>query len=129
MRPVDDSRAMYDLLAQGDWDGVETFLAEDFVVFEPPSLPYGGEWRGRDALRRHYRHVMDFWDSPQVQWIDLIGGDDHTVAILRLTAKARSTGRLIDQKICEVTRFSESRMTEMHIHYFDTAAILAALED
>lgn len=103
------------------------FMADDFVILEPPSLPYGREWRGRDALRRLYAHVMGFWDKPRVEWIDLIGGDDHTVALLRMTATARATGKPINQTICEVTRFADGRMVEMQIHYFDTAGPLAAL--
>jgi ketosteroid isomerase-like protein len=128
MTPLEASRRMYECVRQGDWKAVEAFMADDLVIREPASLPYGGEWRGKDALQRLYAHVMSFWDEPRVEWIDLIGGDGHTVALLRFTMTARATGTRVTQTVCEVTRFAEGKMAEMQIHYFDTAALLKALE-
>lgn len=128
MTPLEASRQMYALVGQRDWGGVATFMADDFVIREPASLPYGGNWEGKDALQRLYAHVMNFWDQPKVDWIDLIGGDDHTVALLRFTMTARSSGIRVTQTLCEVTRFAGGKMAEMQIHYFDTAGLLKALE-
>jgi ketosteroid isomerase-like protein len=128
--PLDASKAMYAHVAKGEWDAVAELMSEDFVIHEPATLPYGGEWRGRDALQRLYAHVMGFWRDPEVRWLELLGGERHTVALLDLTATAPETGQRFSQRIAEVTTFDEAgRMSAMHIHYFDTgemARMLAA---
>src|SRR5436305_1568267 len=46
--PLEATKAMYDHVSRGEWDRVAEFMTEDFVINEPSTLPYGGEWRGRD---------------------------------------------------------------------------------
>lgn len=124
MTPLEVTQAMYDHAARGEWEAVAAFMAEDLVIHEPPTLPYGGEWRGRDALQRLFTHVMGFWDDPQVAWIDLVGGDTHVVALLQMSATVRATGKHFTQRIAEVTRFNaDGKMAEMHIHYFDAGEL------
>ena len=121
MTPLEATKTMYDCVAQGDWNAVAEFMVEDFVIHEPSTLPYGGEWRGRDALERLFGTVMTFWDDPQVEWLDLVGGETHVVALLLFTMTARSTGLRFSQRVAEVTAFnSDGLMAAMHIHYFDT---------
>lgn len=123
MSPVEASRAMYDCVARGDWAGVESFMAEDFTIHEPASLPYGGEWRGKDALQRLYAHVMGFWAEPQVEWEGLVGDERFAVALLRFSMTSRATGERFTQTVSEVTRFEGGKMAEMRIHYFDSAEV------
>lgn len=113
---------MYAAVSRGDWAAVENFMAEDFVIHEPPSLPYGGEWRGKDALQRLYVHVMGYWTQPSVEWHELLGGEDNAVALLALSATSPA-GERQTFEIAEVTRFENGKMASMRIHYFDTAAI------
>lgn len=129
MTPLDASKAMYAEVARGNWDAVADFMADDFVIYEPESLPYGGEWRGRDALQRLYAHVMGYWDDPVVQWQELVGGESHAVALLHFTVTARASGKRFETHIAEVTKFDEAgKMASMRIHYFDTAAMLGHLQ-
>ena len=119
--PLELSRAMYDHVKSGEWDRVAEFMAEDFVIHEPVSLPYGGEWRGRDAMQRLYAEVMGYWRDPAVEWLELVGGEHHVVALLILTATAPDSGLRFPQHIAEVTRFNaDGLMQSMRIHYFDT---------
>jgi len=126
--PTEATRMMYGHAASGEWDKVATFMAEDFVIHEPAGLPYGGEWRGPDALQRLFAHIMGFWQEPVVEWVDLVGNDKHVVALLRFSMTVPGTGERIVQRVAEVTRFdAQGKMAEMHIHYFDTAAMAQAL--
>jgi ketosteroid isomerase-like protein len=119
--PLDASRAMYDHVSRGEWDRVAEFMTEDFVIHEPSTLPYGGEWRGRDALQRLYSHVMGYWRDPAVEWVELVGGERHAVALLHFTVTAPDSGNRFSQHIAEVTAFDASgKMSSMRIHYFDT---------
>lgn len=124
MTPLDASRAMYAHLQKGEWEAVESFMAEDFVIHEPPSLPYGGDWQGRDALRRLYAHVMGYWREPRVEWIDLLGSETHSVALLRFSMTSKEGGERFSQHVAEVTRFDAAgKMAEMRIHYFDAGLV------
>lgn len=121
MSPLEASKTMYDHISRGEWDRVPAFMAEDFVIHEPSSLPYGGEWRGRDALQRLYAHVMAYWREPAVEWVDLVGGDRHVIALLHFTMTAPDSGKRFAQHIAEVTSFADDGlMQSMRIHYFDT---------
>lgn len=112
---------MYDCVGRGDWDSVAEYMADDFVIHEPATLPYGGEWRGRDALHRLFDAVMGLWKDPHVEWIDLVGGERRVVALLQFTMTAPKTGKRFTQRVAEVTTFNaDGLMAEMHIHYFDT---------
>ena len=129
MTPLEASKAMYDAVHAGDWNAVADFMAEDFVIHEPTSLPYGGEWRGRDALQRLYAHVMGYWEDPVVQWQELVGGETYAVALLHFTVTAKSSGKRFETHIAEVTRFDDAgKMASMRIHYFDTADMLGKLK-
>ena len=129
MTPLDASKAMYAEVARGNWDAVAGFMADDFVIYEPESLPYGGEWRGRDALQRLYAHVMGYWENPVVQWQELVGGETYAVALLHFTVTARASGKRFETHIAEVTKFDAAgKMESMRIHYFDTAAMLGQLQ-
>ncbi len=129
MTPLDASKAMYADVAKGDWDAVAGYMAEDFVIHEPSSLPYGGEWRGRDALQRLYAHVMGYWEDPVVKWMELVGGEKYAVALLHFTVTAKSSGKRFETHIAEVTEFDrDGKMASMRIHYFDTAHMLGQLQ-
>ena len=121
MSPLESTKAMYECVARGNWSAVATFMADDLVIHEPATLPYGGQWRGRDALQRLFKSVMGFWDDPQVEWIDMVGGETRVVALLQFTMTARTSGQRFSQRVAEVTTFNaDGLMSEMHIHYFDT---------
>lgn len=125
MTPLEASRQAYAEVANGNWDKVAEYMADDFVIYEPESLPYGGKWRGRDALQRLYQNVMSYWQDPEVTWVELVGGEKHTVAILELAVTVRETGKRHHTHIAEVTRFDDAgKMASMRIHYFDTDAMV-----
>ncbi|KTE04221.1 hypothetical protein ATE68_00775 [Sphingopyxis sp. H038] len=129
MTPLEASKAMYAAVARGEWDVVADFMADDLVIHEPTSLPYGGEWRGRDALQKLYAHVMGYWEDPVVKWQELVGGEKYAVALLHFTVTAKSSGKRFETHIAEVTEFDDAgKMASMRIHYFDTVHMVEQLK-
>jgi len=116
-------RSLYDRAHVGDWDGVETLLSDDLVIHEAASLPFGGEYRGRGALRRLYGIVMGYWDRPTVEIYNIIGDDTHVVALMNFTMTSKITGDTFTQKMAEVSTVENGLVTEMRIHYYDTAEV------
>lgn len=123
MTGVEIVTAIYAHARTGDWQAVEALMAPDLVIHEPPSLPFGGPWRGRDALQRLFATVMGTWDAPGVVVDTIVGDDRHVVALLRLTMTSRHSGRTFTQPVAEVSTITDGLVTEMRIHYFDTVEV------
>jgi ketosteroid isomerase-like protein len=117
-------REIYTLAGQGRWDEAEQLLSEDLVIHEPESLPYGGEWRGRDALRRLYAEVMTYWADPSVELRTIVGDEEWAVALLDFTMTSRTTGQRFTMPVAEASGAVGGKIVEMRIHYFDTAGLL-----
>ena len=121
---LDLMRQVYAIAGQGRWDEVEGLLSDNLVIYEPESLPYGGEWRGRDALRRLYAEVMSYWADPQVTVRSIVGDEEWSVALLDFAMTARATGDRFTTHVAEASRAEDGKIVEMRIHYFDTADLL-----
>lgn len=116
-------RDLYARARTGDWASVEALLSPDLVIHEPPSLPFGGDWTGRDALQRLFARVMGTWDDPRVEIDAIVGDDRHVVALLRFTMTSRVSGRTFTQPVAEVSVIEDGLIAEMRIHYFDSAEV------
>jgi ketosteroid isomerase-like protein len=116
---------IYRLASARDWAAVEARCHPEFTVFEPASLPYGGEWKGRDALPRVAAAMYGSWAAARVEIHEVTGGQDWGVVVLSLTMTSKRTGRTFTQTICEAGRFEDGLLKELRIHYFDTAEVAA----
>lgn len=121
-------RRFYDLVASANWTQAEAMLDDAFVIHEPDSLPYGGDWRGKHAFQRLFAFVMDFWRDPHVEWHGLVGDSQHVVALLTFSVTVKTTGARIVMPLTEVTTVLPSgKIAAMRIHYFDTHAMYLSL--
>lgn len=111
-----------------NWEAVAAVMADDLVIHEPPALPYGGEWRGRNALHELFSTVMTCWDDPVIVQDSLTSDGKTVVAMVRLTITSRRNGERVTHRIAEVSKVENGRVTEMRIYYFDTAQVLRELE-
>lgn len=116
---------IYALAGARDWDGVEARCHPDFVVHEAQVLPFGGEWRGRDALQRVAAAMYGTWAEAKVEIHEIVGGEHWAVVVLSLTMTSKRTGRTFTQTVNEAGRFEEGLLRELRIHYFDAAEVAA----
>ncbi len=117
---------LYALTGAGRWDEAAAYLTEDFVVREAESLPYGGDWEGRDALQRLYTHVFTFWADPEIEFHDITVSDDTIVSLLTIHATSRHNGERLAMKVAEVFHLRDGRISGITPYYFDTMAIVRA---
>jgi hypothetical protein len=130
MDSVATVRRFYGHVTAGAWAEAEAMVDDDFVIYEPESLPYGGEWRGKDAFQRLFAFVMGFWRDPHIQRNGLVGDDTHVVALLTFSVTVKATGERITMPITEVTTMLPSgKIGAMRIHYFDTHALRTSLSE
>jgi len=123
--PRELQSAVYAAAGARDWDKVESLIHPDFVLYEAECLPFGGEWRGKDALQRCAAAMYGTWAEANVDIHDITGGETHAVTVLTLTMTSKRTGETFAQTVNECGAFKDGLMTELRIHYFDAAEVAA----
>ena len=123
MSAADLVAQFYALARAGDFDAAEKMVSDDLVIHEAASLPFGGEWRGKDAFRRLVPAVMGHWSDPDVVIDGIVGDDQYAVAIIRFSMTSKATGERFMQHVSEVSRIEDGKIAEMRIHYFDTVEV------
>jgi ketosteroid isomerase-like protein len=123
--PRERLTAIYDAARARDWDRAGALIHPDFVLHEAECLPFGGEWRGRDALQRCAAAMYGTWESASVEIHDITGGDSHAVVVLTLTMTSRRTGETFSQTVNECGSFEDGLLKDLRIHYFDAAEVAA----
>ncbi|MDJ0642143.1 MAG: nuclear transport factor 2 family protein [Erythrobacter sp.] len=108
-----------------DWDKVESLIHPDFVLYEAECLPFGGEWRGKDALQRCAAAMYGTWAEAKVDIHDITGGESWAVTVLTLTMTSKRTGETFSQTVNEAGTFEDGLLKELRIHYFDAAEVAA----
>lgn len=117
--------ALYAAAGERDWAKVESLIHPDFVLYEANSLPFAGEWRGKDALQRCAAAMYGTWGQARVEMLDCTGGETHAVMVIRLTMHPKDGSAPFTQTVCEAGSFEEGLLRELRIHYFDAAEIAA----
>lgn len=115
--------AVYAAAGEGDWDTVASLIHPDFVLYEAKGLPFGGEWRGKDALQRCAAAMYGTWAEAKVDIHDITGGDHWAVVVLTLTMTPKNGGETFKQTVCEAGSFEDGLLKELRIHYFDAAEV------
>lgn len=115
--------AVYAAAGEGDWDTVASLIHPDFVLYEAKGLPFGGEWRGKDALQRCAAAMYGTWAEAKVDIHDITGGDQWAVVVLTLTMTPKNGGETFKQTVCEAGSFEDGLLKELRIHYFDAAEV------
>ena len=123
--PRDIQAAVYAAAGARDWDTVESLLHPDFVLYEAECLPFGGEWRGKDALQSCAAAMYGTWAEAKVDIHDITGGDSWAVTVLTLTMSPKDGSAPFSQTVNEMGVFEDGLMKSLHIHYFDAAEVAA----
>ena len=61
------AEAAYLLAPEPDFAPVADTLDAECVIYQPASLPYGGEWRGRAGFEKWMRAFSSVWASLEVK--------------------------------------------------------------
>mgnify|MGYP002780480046 CR=1 FL=1 len=116
---------VYATVATRDWAAVEALIHPDFVLYEAASLPFAGEWRGKDALQRCAAAMYGTWTDTKLEILDCTGGETHAVMVIRLTMQPTDGSEPFTQTICEAGTFEDGLLRTLRIHYFDAAEVAA----
>ena len=112
-------RNMFEALGRGDMAGMADALADDVVWHE---IGNPEPVRGKAALAARFSGSgPDFTITGETH--DVVGGDDHTVALL--SATATRGGRSLSYRVAEIYHFRDGKIAERWAFSDDTAAIAA----
>ncbi len=119
-----------DLTAERSQQAMLEAFTEDFEIIEPPSLPYGGVHKGRDAWLKMQGTMRSLFQ--QKVWIDHIWDlpeEDLIVLYSTMEWTANSTGRTVKFPAVELLRFHDGRIFQVELFLQDTKVILDTLEE
>ncbi|MGI5418546.1 nuclear transport factor 2 family protein [Actinomadura luteofluorescens] len=112
---------------KGDFSVMAAHLAPDVVMYQAPSLPYGGTWRGHDGMERFMAVMSELWSELTFRE-QHYAVDGETVAVRNdCVFRARATGREVDTSVLQWITVRDGLVSEFRPFYLDTSAVLEAL--
>ena len=118
---VDVVRGVYEAFGRGDVAAVLGAMAEDVEWHEAEGMPYGGVYRGGQAVAENVfgpiiRDVSNFAVSPE----ELIGSGDTVAAVVRYTGTGHATGKQLDLSVVHVWDVRDGKIACFR-QFIDTA--------
>jgi ketosteroid isomerase-like protein len=115
------------LFERGDLDGFLSDFDENSELIEQESLPYGGIYRGKDAIRSAIQGVFGYWKDFAYGIESIVYGEEYVMAYGRFSATSVKTGRSVSFPLSEVWKIHDGRVALVHPIYGDTKQAVEAL--
>ena len=103
-------------------------LDPECVIYQPRSLPYGGEWRGHRGFEQWMQAFAQVWASLEVKGTELISLGDVVMSRSEVTAKRHGSDQTFHWPLLQYFRFRNCLILELWPFYWDTASLLIQLE-
>jgi hypothetical protein len=101
----------------------------DFEIVEPPSLPHGGVWKGRDKWLEMHQTMRSLWrQKVSVQHIWEVPEDDVIILYSIMEWTSNVTGRTARFPAVEILHFKDARIAKVEMFLQDTKVVLDTLE-
>lgn len=115
-------RAFTDAMRAGDIDTCLTMIAPDLVFAEAGSLPFGGEYHGKDGFLQLLRNVGRQF-TVDLATPEITGGDGLVAVRVHGTMTARATGRSMPMDVVDLYRLSAGKVTRVDVFYKEPTAV------
>ncbi len=126
--PVAIVKAAYEaMLGRGDIDGFLSYFAEDGVLLEAESLPYGGRFTGAEAIRGALVKVGETFSAFSYTPDIFATSGEWVIAYGTFAVTVRATGKSVSFPLAEASQIVDGKIKLINPVYGDTAAILNAL--
>ena len=97
----------------------------DVVIREPASLPYGGEWRGRDGVEALVRRLREVYDEAGLGDRTVFDCGQTLFVRLRSQVRSRATGRRMENNVLQRIELRDGLIASMEVFHWDPVAIRA----
>ena len=115
------------LAAGGDFSSIAATLDPECVIYQPASLPYGGEWRGHRGFEAWMHAFAQQWSILELKDTELYPNGDVIVSKSHVYAISKATGLHLDWPLLQFFRMRENKVLELRPFYWDTATLLIML--
>ena len=75
----------------GDFGPIAATLDPECVIYQPSSLPYGGEWRGLERFEAWMKAFTEQWSFLEATQPEFFAYDDAVTVRSHVHARARTT--------------------------------------
>ena len=117
-------KAFHDAMKSMDPAALVAALADDLIVVEPPSLPYGGTTTSRDEF---FGKVVGYTDpraSFRVETAEVFGDGERLAGYFTATFTAHGSGETILFDQAEIYEVSNGLITKVEVFQRDTPALV-----
>ena len=123
-------KRLYDLINAGDIDGFGELLAEDFVEHE--EMP--GLEPSKEGVKQLFHMYRGAFPDLRMEVQDVLVSGDKAVARVRATGTHQgeflgmaATGKSVDVRLIDITRFGDDGLAREHWGVFDALAMMQQL--
>lgn len=87
-------------------------VSEDFVLYEPSSLPFGGKYVGLEEYEKFaVPKIAEYYDFSRFEFVGVYGDKNIIFAILKIGV--RNTDEVL--YLCEQFTFKDDKITEIRV--------------
>lgn len=122
-----EAEAHYVESGGNDFGPVAETLASDIVMIQADSLPFGGEWHGREGFEGWMRAFGEAWSVAGAEDVRFFEDGDTVVVVAMMEARVRATDEPFSAPICHVVRVRDGLLVEFKVFYWDTQLTNEAL--
>lgn len=121
---IDIVRQTYAAMAEGNAAAAMANFHENMVLIEPESLPYGGTYKGLGDIGAAILAITQYVDLAGLKVGRVLADDDSAVAYVTATWR-NPDGTTQEIPMRECYQFSDSKIIEMRVFYWDVAALIS----
>lgn len=123
MTPLEVVRQFYQFLALSQVQNALMLLDDDFVLTQAKSLPYGGEFRGKEGIKHFFNLFFGFWKSFKSEQVAYFV-DGNTVFTTSMGVGVTHSGRTIETPMVQVYEVRNGKLLTTRPFYLDTAMLI-----
>ena len=122
--------AVFRAVEERDAAQFRALLQPDFEIHWPPSLPYGGTFRGVEPQPHGWGEI---WQPPQPTEADqkmdpqVVAAHGDDVVVLWHQRGRSATGDGIDEEVLGLYRFRDGKLARAQVFYFDSVPVANSL--
>lgn len=111
------------LAGEEAWEAFFELFSANCVIHHPDSLPFGGVYRGEQAIRFAFRRVLAAWEEVVMEKLAYFAQGDQVVVHMRAGGVGRTRRNSFWQDLMELWRIENGKIVEMRPFFFDTARL------
>lgn len=128
-RLMEQAEFEHDITSERSRQAMFAAFTPDYEIIEPPSLPHGGVYKGREEWLKMNEKMRSLWSQkvkPTRIWD--VPEDDVIILYSDMEWTAKATGRTVRFPAVEVLHFRDGLICKVEMFLQDTKVILDTLE-